>query len=151
MIPARTYDEPEIPLVSIGAAAHLLGISISLLRFYEAEGLILPARTRKNQRRYSRIDLARVHCIRHAIQEEQMTIAAIKRMMALIPCWEIKQCSESDRVHCEAFRGIDQPCWSFKHSRNLCSEEECRGCPVYKVASDCNSIKASIINSTIRT
>ena len=76
MIPANPYDEPELPLVSIGAAAQVLGISINLLRFYEAEGLILPARTDKNQRRYSRADLARVQCIRHAIQEEGMTIAA---------------------------------------------------------------------------
>ena len=151
MIPANPYDEPELPLVSIGAAAQVLGISINLLRFYEAEGLILPARTDKNQRRYSRADLARVQCLRHAIQEEGMTIAAIKRMMAMIPCWEIRQCSDRDRKHCDAFRGIQQPCWAFKHSRNLCAEEECRACPVYRLSSDCNAIKTSIINSTIRS
>lgn len=151
MLLRETYDEPDMPLMSIGAAAQLLGVSINLLRFYESEGLILPARTGKNQRRYSRVDLARVHCIRHAIQQEQMTIASIRRMMAMIPCWQIKGCAETDRKNCEAFRGTHQPCWAFKHSLNLCAEEECRNCPVYRLASDCDSIKTSIIDSTTRT
>lgn len=150
VIPDQTYNLPETPLLSIGSAAQLLGVSMNLLRLYEAEGLILPARTSKNQRRYSREDLARISCIRHAIQNEHMTIASIKRMMALVPCWEIMQCSEHDRTNCEAFAGTKGPCWSFRHLENRCSAEECRSCKVYKLSSDCDSIKAAIITSTTR-
>lgn len=150
MIPEKTFDWAEMPLLSIGSAAQLLGVSVNLLRLYEAEGLILPARTAKNQRRYSRHDLARITCIRHAIQHEQMTIASIKRMMALVPCWEIMQCSAEDRAGCEAYTGSRGPCWSFRHIGNKCAVAECRECTVYKLTSDCNTIKTAIINSTSR-
>ncbi len=151
MIPEYTFDSPGIPLVSIGAAAELLGVSMNLLRLYEAEGLILPARTEKNQRRYSREDLARVSCIRNAIRHEGMTIASIKRMMAFIPCWEILRCSRVERESCEAFNGSMDPCWTLKHRNNTCAVEECRNCKVYKLASNCDSIKSAIIGSTTRT
>ena len=151
MIPENSFNLREMPLLSIGSAAELLGVSINLLRLYEAEGLILPARTSKNQRRYSREDLARISCIRHAIQHESMNIASIKRMMAMIPCWEIMQCSAEDRADCEAYTGSKGPCWSFKHQENKCAIEDCRNCKVYKLASDCNAIKTAIIKSTTRS
>ena len=152
MIPnIRNYELPDMPLVSIGAASQLLGISVNTLRLYEAEGLILPARTAKNQRRYSRTDLARVTCIMHAIREEGMTMNAIKRMIAMIPCWESLGCSDEDRVGCAAYSNSQQPCWTYDHTKNRCAGRNCRQCPVYRLASDCDSIKASIVNSTRRS
>ena len=148
MIPEHTFELPDMPLVSIGSAAQLLGVSINLLRLYEAEGLILPARTSKNQRRYSREDLARVACIRHAIQHEQMTMASIKRMMALVPCWEIRKCSDRDRAVCDAYKGSMKPCWSVRRRGKACPEDACKTCRVYKVTSNCETIKAAIISST---
>lgn len=144
----QEYENPNMPLISIGAASRLLGISINTLRMYESEGLILPARTPKNQRKYSRLDLARVECIRHAIQHEGMTMNAIKRMIAMIPCWQIMNCSEQDRKDCLAYSTSAGPCWSFQHSNNICASQSCRDCQVYRLASDCDSIKSSIVNST---
>lgn len=144
----QEYENPDMALISIGAASRLLGISMNTLRMYESEGLILPARTPKNQRKYSRRDLARVECIRHAIQHEGMTMNAIKRMIAMIPCWQIKNCSEKDRKNCSAYSTSAGPCWSFQHSNNVCASQSCRDCQVYRLASDCDSIKSAIVNST---
>ncbi len=144
------FEEHDTPVFSISTAASLLGLSQQMLRVYEAEGLVLPYRTSSNQRRYSRSDLHRIQCMRRAIQEEQLTISGIKRMLALIPCWQITGCSEKDRVNCQSYSGHKQPCWSYRHMNNTCAERECRACPVYQLASSCEEIKASIIRSTTR-
>lgn len=148
MIPIPSYDLPDTPLLSIGDAAQLLGISINLLRLYEAEGLVLPARSGSNQRRYSRLDLERVMCIRHAIQNEKMTMSAIRRLMAMVPCWNIIGCSEKDRANCAAFYGTVQACWNYKHKDNTCATRVCRDCEVYRSSGDCSRIKELILNAT---
>jgi len=148
MIPMKTYDLPETPLLSIGDAARMLGISVNLLRLYETEGLLLPARTEGNQRRYSRLDLERVSCIRRAIQDERMTISSIRKIMALVPCWEIIGCSENDRAQCEAFHNTVHGCWNYTHTNNTCSTRECRDCEVYQSSGDCSQIKTMILKAT---
>jgi MerR family transcriptional regulator/heat shock protein HspR len=148
MIPIEAYNLPKTPPLSIGDAARAMGISVNLLRLYENEGLILPARTEGNQRRYSREDLERVSCIRRAIQEEKMTISSIRKIMALVPCWEIVGCSEEDRTHCEAFHSTVKGCWNYEHVYNTCATRECRDCEVYRSSGDCSQIKNVILRAT---
>lgn len=63
--PAEPGGEGPGDLVSIGAAATLLGVSERALRFYQQLGLITPCgRTPGGMRRYSEEDLARVARIR---------------------------------------------------------------------------------------
>jgi MerR family transcriptional regulator, repressor of the yfmOP operon len=58
-------DRPPGDLLSIGAAAALLGVSERALRYYQQLGLITPCgRTAGGMRRYSEDDLARVSRIR---------------------------------------------------------------------------------------
>lgn len=147
-IPKSVLDQTDPPIYTIGDAAKALDVSIGMLRVYEAQGLIVPARTDSNQRRYSRSDLARLACIRHAIREDHLTIPAIKRMMALVPCWEIIQCSETDRENCGAYRGLEGPCWTYKHKNNVCATLDCRSCRVYQMSGDCSKIKELIVFAT---
>jgi DNA-binding transcriptional MerR regulator len=65
-VPAETPPKlSEGQLVSIGAAATLLGISERALRYYQQLGLVTPcATTRGGMRRYSGEDLRRVERIR---------------------------------------------------------------------------------------
>ena len=58
------------------------------------------------------MDLERIKCIRKAINEDKMGIEGISRMLALIPCWAIVNCSEKDRKNCEAFDRYTKPCWT---------------------------------------
>ena len=49
--------ESNLPVLTISAAAKLVGISIHNIRMYEREGLILPYKEEGKQRRYSANDV----------------------------------------------------------------------------------------------
>ena len=131
-------DEPKY---TISNAANMVGISVHTLRMYEREGLIIPFKKESNQRLYTERDLERVRCIRKAIQEDNLTIEGIRRILTLIPCWTIVNCTERDRDCCEAYSGHTKPCWMVNHKNNTCVERDCRMCEVYQSFGDCDSIK----------
>lgn len=126
----------------------MLNISVQTLRHYEREGLIIPFKSDSNQRRYSKADIERLECIRKAINEEKVSIEGIKHIHALIPCWQIRNCSEQDRAQCDSFKGHSQGCWNYNHEKNVCSNRDCRLCEVYRMAVNCEEIKKSIIQWT---
>ena len=134
----------NLPLYPISSAAKILDISVHTLRMYEKEGLIIPFKKESNHRLYSKTDIDRLKCIRKAINESKISIAGIKSIYSLIPCWEITKCSKKDRETCEAFNTHSKPCWTFKHSNNLCGEKDCRKCDVYGLYSECGKIKELI-------
>lgn len=135
------------PLFPISSAAKILGVSVHTLRMYEREGLILPHRKDSGHRLYTDSDIERLKCIRESINERKISIEGIKTIYSLIPCWNIKGCSEKDRSKCKAFTNHSNPCWSFK--KNIHSDEGCRVCNVYKNFSNCKSIKEKIAKLTI--
>jgi MerR family transcriptional regulator, heat shock protein HspR len=52
------------PIFTLSVAADLLGLHPRTLRIYEEKGLVVPARTGGNRRRYSQNDIARFQTIR---------------------------------------------------------------------------------------
>ena len=70
------------PRYSIGQAADLLGVRPSLLRRLEASGVVSPARTDGDQRRYSREDLERLVDAR-ALMSEGVSLAGVRRVLDL--------------------------------------------------------------------
>ncbi len=129
------------PVYTISTAARKLRISIHTLRMYENEGLILPYKKKSKQRLYSDHDLERIRCIRKSINEDRIGIEGIRRMLALIPCWGIKECSIEDKNNCLAFSGYAKPCWMINHKNNCCVDQDCRECEVYNKFGSCKSIK----------
>jgi MerR family transcriptional regulator/heat shock protein HspR len=132
------------PVYTISTAARLLGISIPTLRMYENEGLIIPFKKSSKHRLYSEMDLERIRCLRRAINGNKVGIESIRRMLAIIPCWAIIECSEKDRKNCEAFTSYDKPCWMHNHKDNICKDRDCRECEVYNSFSDCSSLKEKL-------
>lgn len=132
------------PVYTISTAARLLGISIPTLRMYENEGLIIPFKKSSAHRLYSDMDLERIRCLRITINGNKMGMESIRRMLALIPCWAIINCSEKDRNNCEAFTDYSKPCWMHKHKNNTCSDRDCRECEVYNSFSNCSSLKEKL-------
>jgi len=85
----------------IAVAAQQVGMSARTLRVYEQEGLIRPARKPEgDQRMYSEQDLIWVRCISELIHGHSLTTAGIRRLLDLIPCWEIKHCPDDVAVRC---------------------------------------------------
>ncbi len=136
----------NLPLFPISSAAKILDISVHTLRMYEKEGLIIPFKKESSHRLYSKADIDRLICIRKAINESKISIAGIKSIYSLIPCWEITKCTKNDREICEAFNSHTKPCWTFEHSNNPCGEKDCRLCDVYSLYSECGKIKELITN-----
>jgi hypothetical protein len=91
----------------IGSAAQQVGLSARTLRIYEEEGLIRPARAPgSNQRMYSEQDLIWIRCISELIHGHSLTTAGIRRLLDLIPCWEIKRCPEDVAGGCAPYLNI---------------------------------------------
>jgi MerR family transcriptional regulator/heat shock protein HspR len=111
---------------------------------YEREGLTAPHKSAGRQRLYSDEDLERIDCIRTAITERKISIAGMRHLHAMIPCWEIVRCSAAERDACPAFRNHSGGCWTYVHTRSVCAARECRLCEVYRVSGDCSTIKEKI-------
>src|SRR5437764_9461425 len=54
----------ERPIFTLSVAADLLGLHPRTLRIYEEKGLVIPARTEGNRRRYSQLDIEKFMIIR---------------------------------------------------------------------------------------
>ncbi len=74
-------DERAVYIISV--AAELSGVHPQTLRIYERKGLLSPARTTGNTRRYSDRDIERLRAIQHLTQEEGVNLAGVKRIMEL--------------------------------------------------------------------
>ena len=66
----------------ISVAAELAGMHPQTLRIYERRGLVQPARTQGGNRRYSDIDIERLHHISE-LAAEGMNLEGIRRVMVL--------------------------------------------------------------------
>ena len=136
-------------LYSIGEAADLLGVSAPTLRMYEREGLILPIRKPSRHRLYTEHDLERIRCLREMINQKKVSIAGIKSILSMIPCWKIKQCPEAVRRSCPAFETTDRPCWIVEDKPWNSSRADCRNCSVYVDTSDCLKVKHLVAEHTL--
>jgi MerR family transcriptional regulator, redox-sensitive transcriptional activator SoxR len=70
--------------LSIGEVSERTGVSVSALRFYEAEGMVTPTRTPGGQRRFARDALRRIAFIRVA-QRVGLTLDEIRGALATLP------------------------------------------------------------------
>lgn len=128
-------------LLKIGEVAKQLGVAVSTIRKYEEAGLVLPVRTAGKHRLFSMDDLHWLGCVREMITDKSMTIEAIKRMLAVIPCWQLRKCPESDRLTCPAYVDDSKPCWMIEDTKFDCRYNDCRTCIVYKSVTHCDNIK----------
>ena len=137
-------NEENLPVYTISTAAQLVGISEHALRMYEREGLIIPFKKSSGHRLYSKSDIDRLNCIRNMIVERKMSIAGMKGMLSLIPCWELRHCSESIRENCDGYQNSYVPCWTLKRQISGCKNSDCRTCFVYSKHGKCTEIKQVI-------
>ncbi|MDT8418899.1 MAG: MerR family transcriptional regulator [Desulfuromonadales bacterium] len=123
----------DVPIYPISVAARLLEVHPRTLRIYEDEGLITPER--KGQKRFfSQDDIDWLQCLRELIHKEGLSIPAIKRLLALTPCWEIKECATEVRDACTAFVDRTTPCWEQTNIACAQTAGQCEKCDVYIAA-----------------
>jgi len=122
--------DSDKPIFPISVAAKLLDVHPRTLRIYEEEGLLHPVR-RGNKRYFSQDNIEWVRCLRKMIHEEGISIPGVKRLLDLIPCWELKKCPRTVRLSCTAFMDRSLPCWQT--ARTICAREpsRCENCEVF--------------------
>ena len=117
------------PLYTIGTAAELLKVHPRTLRLYEQFGLLRPSR-KNNRRFYSENDIKWVQCIRYLIHKKGLNQEGLRRLLGLIPCWELKECSEAEREGCSAHEDRSTSCWEIASS--TCAKAgKCFECETY--------------------
>jgi len=119
------------PILTIGVAAKKLNVAVPTLRMYEKAGLIIPYRNETGRRMYSLADLKRVSFIKRLIKAEGLNLAGIRRLMAILPCWELKPCTVALREKCPAYNDCKTMCWMFPATSCKTSDRSCRDCSVY--------------------
>jgi len=137
MVYTDTQREIEDPLIPIGVLAERVGLSVSAIRKYENESLIIAHRTDSGHRLFSHEDIGRVRNIQHMIQELGLNVAGIRRMQALLPCWDLLPCREKTHRNCPAYKDNTRPCWMIKGLDCAPQGNECRQCAVYRFGSLC--------------
>jgi MerR family transcriptional regulator/heat shock protein HspR len=76
------FDDEHAAFYTVGQVAGLLGVQPAFLRRLDAEEVVQPARSDGGQRRYSRVEIARVQRVTE-MASEGMTLAGIRRIFAL--------------------------------------------------------------------
>ena len=123
------------PFISIGTLAKKVGLSVSAIRKYEEEGLIISHRTDSGHRLFSYEDIERLRNIQHLIKDLGLNIEGIRRMQAILPCWDLLPCEKKVRDNCLAYKGSTKPCWMIKDAHCTLQGNECRNCIVYRYGS----------------
>jgi DNA-binding transcriptional MerR regulator len=89
-------DTPALTGISIGAVLDLLrgdfpDVTISKIRFLEAEGLVTPERTASGYRRFTAYDCARLRFILTAQRDQYLPLKVIKAQLDAQPDGELPQ------------------------------------------------------------
>lgn len=125
------------PVISIGMAASMVGLSVSALRKYEKEGLLIYHRSDTGRRLLCRADVKRIRIIQQLINESGLNIEGIRRLLALLPCWDLKVCSSEEKNKCPAVHDGLRPCWMVKESECHKGGYDCHQCEVYRYGAYC--------------
>ncbi len=129
--------EIEDPVMAIGVLAQKVGLSVAAVRKYENEGLVIAYRAASGHRLFSHEDVDRVRNVQHMIQELGLNIEGIRRLQALLPCWDLLPCSVETRQSCPAYQDSTRPCWTIKGLDCTPQGNKCRRCAVYRFGSLC--------------
>ncbi|NGZ29157.1 MAG: MerR family transcriptional regulator [Magnetococcales bacterium] len=129
---ALKSESASSEMIKIGEVARQLGISIRTIHMYEREGLFIAYKNSAGTRYFTTRDVDWLLEIRRMIKAG-ISIAGIRRLLSLIPCWESKKCQHQGKESCPVITDSFNSCWANKE--NLCHEsaQECRRCEVYEM------------------
>jgi MerR family transcriptional regulator, heat shock protein HspR len=129
-------------IYKIGQVAEMLGISVPTLRMYEREGILIPIKSSGGTRYFSESDVNWVRCIRRMITELGLNLEGIRRLLALIPCWELTDCGRRQDETCDMSADATRPCWMKETCPCKQTSAECYACPAYRYSVNCENLKS---------
>ncbi|MEX0621723.1 MAG: MerR family transcriptional regulator [Candidatus Woykebacteria bacterium] len=72
------------PLFTLSVTAEIMGVHPRTLMIYEAEKLVVPARTKTNRRRYSQKDLKKLQFIRFLTNKKGLNLAGVSYILKIL-------------------------------------------------------------------
>ena len=136
--------ESTTPVYTLGIASTLSGIPVHSIRQYIDKGLIIPFRKESNHKLFSQVDILRLKYIQKLLEERGLNIAGIRALLAVIPCWALRECTAEEREKCQAYLNDGYPCWDASQKGTLCKNTDCRECEVYRIVENYPNIKSFI-------
>ena len=130
------------PVYTLSTTSTLTGIPVHSIRQYIDKGLIIPFKKESNRNLFSQVDILRLKYIQKLLNEDGLNIAGIRKLLSIIPCWAIRQCSVEEREKCQAFQSSGYPCWEASEKGILCRNTDCRECEVYRIVENYADIKS---------
>lgn len=128
--------------VKIGAVARHFGVSVDLLRLYEREGLLIPTKSPRRTRYFTEHDYLWIGTILRLVREARLTLAAVRHVLAQLPCWQIRNCGFTNKANCPVISDLSKPCWANRAMCPVVCSKDCYFCEVYRSAPSCESFKA---------
>ena len=117
-------------LYLINEVSRRVNLSQKRIREYEREGFIKPRRDKRtNNRLYTDFEIAQVKRINQLIHEEGFTLACLKKLLVLAPCWNIFDCQ--NRTECPAYKKQLTPCYETRKNEMIPSSNSCEQCAIY--------------------
>ncbi len=130
------------PVYTLSTTAELSGIPVHSIRQYIDKGLIIPYKKKSSRNLFSQVDILRLKYIHKLLEEGGLNIAGIRALLALVPCWAIRECTDEERRLCQAFLSDAYPCWEASEKGLLCRNTNCRECEVYRIVENYPDIKS---------
>jgi MerR family transcriptional regulator/heat shock protein HspR len=130
------------PVYTLSTTATLAGIPIHSIRQYIDKGLIIPFKKDSRRNLFSQVDILRLKFIHRLLDQDGLNIAGIRILLALIPCWTVKNCPEGEREKCQAYHSEKYPCWDASEKGTLCRNTNCRECEVYSIVENFPNVKS---------
>ena len=134
--------ESTTPVYTLSTTSTLSGIPVHSIRQYIDKGLIIPFKKESNRNLFSQVDILRLKYINKLLVEDGLNIAGIRTLLALIPCWAIRKCTDEERGKCQAYHSSTYPCWEASEKGTLCKNTNCRECEVYGIVEKYDDLKS---------
>jgi len=130
------------PVYTLSVASNLSGIPVHSIRQYIDKGLMIPFKKESSRNLFSQVDILRLKYIQKLLETDGLNIAGIRTLLALIPCWAIRHCSNDEREKCKAYFSETIPCWEASEKGTLCRNTNCRECEVYRCVENYPDLKS---------
>jgi hypothetical protein len=117
-------------LFLINEVSRKVNLSQKRIREYEKEGFIRPLREQNtNNRLYSPFEVTQIQRINSLIHERGFTLACLRTLLVLAPCWNIFDCKDKEK--CPAYQLPWRPCYEVREYRDTLCGGPCDRCAVF--------------------
>ena len=114
----------------INEVSRQVNLSQKRIREYEKEGFIKPEReANTNNRLYSDFEVSQIKRITYLIHERGFTIACLRQLLVLAPCWNVFACRMMG--DCPAHQYPHRCCWEVRQEMETKCPGPCEKCAIY--------------------